>query len=363
MKLEKFEHTLIDGISIHKIIDYETINYLKKSILNIFGIVKGNDSFPGAQPVSLELKDLSIIKGDNKSDNKDGNNCDSNNCDNKGEYLAGAKLDGERFFMYACQIPKDLNCKNINDVHNVTLLVDRTFSFYVIRQGWIHINGYKKNILLDGELVRINNKTNYFVHDVMIVEGNNVMDKDFKSRIGLFERFMKGGRWKSTEKINTFPISLKKFYDISELQQLIDSNLFKSYSDGIVFYPINEPIQKRTQFTLFKWKPPGHHTIDFKIHFSVDEQYHLVNCVELITWDPKLQKEFVYTKIYNTCEEFPDNSIIEFDVQLNELDEIVFYPLKQRIDKSQGNSKFTIERTIHNVRENITLETLIEQLT
>jgi mRNA guanylyltransferase len=337
MKLEKIKHKLIPDTPIHKIVDEETIMYLKHEMFKYFGISKRNDSFPGAQPISIELKDLPIIS--------------------KSNYVAGAKLDGERFFMYSIQLPKKLNGQVNSGFHNLTLLIDRTFTFYVVRQAWVHINAFVKQILVDGELTT----DGYNVHDVMVVEGNNVMSRDFLTRIKLFDSFLKAGRWNgSSSKRNTFKILLKSFYPISELINLTKSKQFIENSDGIVFYPVKEPVQKRTQFSLFKWKPPGHHTVDFKIELKDGGE------IDLVTWDPKIHKEVVFETLIDEdairCH-YPHESIVEFNIDFVETTgDISFIPLKQRIDKSHGNSKLTIERTIHNVKENITLDRLLKEL-
>ena len=228
--LDKPIHRIKEGIPLEK--------ELKKQIRRLFKEKNSESSFPGAQPISLEKKNLEAIRNNN--------------------YLAGAKLDGERFLLFVTQA-----CGK-----NLTLLIDRTFTFYLINQKWTHKNAYIKGILVDGELLLKDGISAYLVHDVCLVEGQNVMEKDFSLRLKIFKTFLKAKRWDSSSKKNSFSIDLKPFYKISDLNRLAKTESFQKHSDGIVFYPVDEPVQRRTQFSLFKWKPPGYHTIDFKIKHS-----------------------------------------------------------------------------------------------
>lgn len=301
---------------------------LKRQIRKIYQEKNNDSSFPGAQPISLEKKNLKTIKENN--------------------YLAGAKLDGERFLLFVTQINRK----------NLTLLVDRTYTFYLVNLKWIHRNSYEKGILVDGELTF---GSRYYIHDICVVEGQNVMEKSFDLRLKIFKTFMDEKRWDSTSVKNTFDIELKPFYKIKDIDKLTKTISFKEHSDGIVFYPIDEPVQKRTQFTLFKWKPPGYHTIDFKIkHRLNDDTKPLDTYTELLTWDPKERREYCYESV-EYLKEYQDDAIVEFNVYLDneEPDSVNFEPIKNRTDKSTGNSQFTIDRTIFNVKENITLEFLL----
>jgi hypothetical protein len=329
----KCKHKFLDK-PIHRIIENSRLEIeLRKQIRRIFHEKNNESSFPGAQPISLEKKNIRTIKNS--------------------DYLAGAKLDGERFFLFVTQVGEK----------NLSLIIDRTFTFYLVSQKWVHRNSYIKKILVDGELT----ENGFHVHDVFLVEGQNVMDLSFDARLRIFKSFLKASRWESTSKKNTFNISLKHFYKISDLDKLAKTESFRNKSDGIVFYPVNEPVQKRTQFTLFKWKPPGCHTIDFKIKQNSGDSENLLpedeKSTDLITWDPKERREYTYETV-EYINEFPDEAIVEFNVHLDDEnpDEVVFEPIKIRTDKSTGNSQFTIDRTIFNVKENITLEYLLEKM-
>lgn len=334
MDFIKEEHRFLNT-SIHRVRENSGLEReLRRQIRRIFREKNDESSFPGAQPISLEKKNLETIKENN--------------------YLAGAKLDGERFLLFVTQFQGK----------NLSLLVDRTFTFYLVNQKWIHKNAYTKGILVDGELMRKGNGDSlYFVHDVCVVEGQNVMEKRFDMRLKIFKTFLQAKRWNSDSDKNTFYIDLKPFYWVKDLHKLAKTESFKNDSDGIVFYPVDEPVRRRTQFTLFKWKPPGYHTIDFKIkhNIGVAELSSDEKTTDLLTWDPKERREYTYETV-EYLEEYPDEAIVEFNVHLDDENpnEVNFEPIKHRTDKSTGNSQFTIDRTIFNVKENITLEFLLE---
>ena len=80
MNYEQVNHKFIDK-PIYKLVNPDTIQLLQKKILQKWKPTK-KKTFPGPQPVSLERKDFKMMK--------------------EQQYIACAKLDGERFFMYAC---------------------------------------------------------------------------------------------------------------------------------------------------------------------------------------------------------------------------------------------------------------------
>jgi hypothetical protein len=322
MKLKKTIHKFINK-PIYKITDENTIKYIKNQILSKWNTNK-KKSFPGVQPVSLERKNFKEL--------------------HKKKFNICPKLDGERFFLFSCQVPN-----NNNTMSNITVIIDRTFSFYIITQLWKHINSYKKQILFDGELIK---NGNFIIHDVYITEGENVMNEPFNKRIELGNDFFNQGRWDNNINLNTLKLKMKTFYSLDKINKLF--NTITEESDGIIFYPINKKVGCRTQFDLFKWKT--HNTIDFKLDQTND------NFTNLITWDK--DKEIIY-KMLNVKWDvviYPHNSIVECNVIIKKHNDIIdFTPIMRRVDKSTGNSKFTIDRTIENIKENITQEELIKE--
>jgi len=317
----KFEQTQIVGCKkpVFKVTTPELITRLSKQV-NLYWKGEQHDNelrFPGAQPVSIEKKDFHILKSN--------------------PYLVCAKLDGERYFVFATKVPANLNLPRKN-LMNVTFLVNRRLDFYIITETFSD-EVYQNKTLLDGEL--INNEL--VIHDIIIIRGEIVKDKTFDIRWKLCDDFLIKN-FRNNSNVNTLNIRLKKFYPLQLIKDLfrdIKNNNIKS--DGIVFYPVNDKVKYRCQDNLFKWKPPGKHTIDFKIKINENE-------VELLTWGNR--KTIVYEKlplsIFDELKGFKDNQVIEFKVENDE-----FIPILIRHDKPVGNNLYTIRKTLLNVRENI----------
>lgn len=284
----------------------KTIFHYQKRICRYFHTNKL--TFPAPQPVSIERKDLNKLV----------------------DYVCCHKLDGERFMLWTI---KD---SETND--NLSFLIDRNFKFYKVFQKFSD-SSYEKESLFDGELI----DDVFVIHDAFVVEGINLMQKDFIARYKTCHSFI-DKNWKPIP-IKSFSICLKKFYPIKEIKNLFDETNYKC--DGVVFYPIKESVGCRTQFSLLKWKE--HHTVDFKIRHCDDKEK-----TELLTWDNGSM--VVYETIDSIKDSFPNDSIVEFEFMDGK-----FKPLKQRVDKSHGNSLFTIKKTMLNIRENITKKELIDR--
>lgn len=301
---QKYKKITKSGIGFCYLLESSDIIYnFQKRICRYFHTNKL--TFPAPQPVSIERKDLNKLV----------------------DYMCCHKLDGERFLLWTIKEPVT------ND--NLTFLIDRNFKFYKVFQKFSE-SAYSKESLFDGELV----DDVFVIHDTIILEGNNLLNKDFVTRYNNCFNFLNKG-WTPIA-IKSFSIRLKKFYNMKGLKFLF--NEMPENCDGVVFYPIHEGVGCRTQFSLLKWKE--HHTMDFKIRTSGDK-------TELLTWD---HGSIVIYKTIDKLVDYPDDSIVEFEYMNCE-----FKPIKHRIDKSHGNSLFTIEKTMLNIKENITKEELIEK--
>lgn len=300
-----------------KFTEHSIIEKLKKSICDFWKGEEFDDKcrFPGAQPVSIELKDIDTIK--------------------KNRYVCCVKYDGERFFMILTKI---------NGV-NYSFLVDRNMTFFKIKNSFKDY-AYQKGCIFDGELI----ENKFIIHDSIQCMGINVKITDFDNR------------WKKCNSVlvnflENPDIFLKTFFPMNRFKDLVQyMQTINFKNDGIVFYPMDEQIGYKTQMNFFKWKPPGHHTIDFLTNQKEDK-------CQLITWSKG--KENVYENIplenVMKLDNYKPNCVIEFNTKITFNDEIEFVPIKVRIDKPKGNNLYTVRKTILNVRENIDLNKLITE--
>jgi hypothetical protein len=210
---------------------------------------------------------------------------------------------------------------------------------------WIYENG----TLFDGELC----PKKFVIHDTIAVGGFNIMKKPFNER------------WSETNNLLTycykpnnqlFDIYLKTFYpfkNISGLYNYIDS--CNVPNDGLVFYPFKEPIGSGTQFSMFKWKPEGHHTIDFLTKVGKNKKEHILYC-----WNRGKNKKFAVTKNITLDDKpIPNGTVVEYNCEIKG-DNYNFIPIRLRTDKPNGNNLLTVEKTILNIRENIKREEFIK---
>lgn len=292
-----------------KITDTKIIESVTDDICNYWkGEDFGNNKiFPGAQPTSIELKDLETIKTEG--------------------YICCPKLDGERYFLVIRKIG--------------TILVNRNMEMFMIKISW---NPYivEKGAILDGELI----DKHFVIHDAIEVLGKNVKVRNFDQRLTSIKsavQMFQGG---------DIHISLKGFFNIENIGSMVDwMEENKIPNDGIVFYPIKGGIGYKSQSNFFKWKPPGYHTIDFLVRKNG-------RMIELITWASSREQIFKKVPFGNIVklENFkPDGCIIEFNVRDDD-----FIPIKVRTDKPRGNNMYTVRKTILNAKENIKVEDLIK---
>ncbi len=283
--------------------------------------------FPGAQPVSIERKNYRMIKGE--------------------PYVVCAKLDGERFLMFMTRVPEDIAHPE-GAMLNVTFMVSRNLHFYIVTGCWSR-EVYEGKTLLDGELL---SNGEFVIHDAIVIAGETVKPRLWEYRWKTVDNFLQ--RQNTGAKENTLRVRLKKFYRVKSLKGLFrEIEEKKIESDGLVFYPMKDGVKYRNQPNLFKWKPPGHHTVDFKVEVEGEK-------VKLMTWGNRQNLEYdsLSLMVFEGMEEVKTGDVVEFGTVMNG-GKICFVPIKKREDKPVGNNLYTVRKTLLNVKENITKEELI----
>lgn len=310
------------------------ITYLTKNI-NFNYSVKNNESvFPAPQPVSIEKKDFIKLE--------------------KYEYYTSLKLDGVRFLLYF-----------LKDRHNVnqSILINRALNFYNI-----NIEA-EQNIfngtLLDGEVI-FNKKTkkwDFMIHDALLLCGNKINKLSHSTRLSDTRCCIESFIIKNNESSpNTLNLVVKDFYPFSKFEDFINNVYSDSdNNDGIIFMPENLPVISGTQYSMLKWKPKNKHTFDFLIkenESNLEAHVFYMGSLKIfakIHSNTEQGKNFVdTTKAING---YKNECILEcsFDNETNN-----FIPLLVRTDKTHPNSMRTIERTLFNINENISINDFTE---
>jgi hypothetical protein len=324
-----------NGPNALKINDPELLSTLRDLILRHWEVKDERDFFPAPQPVSLERRDLYKLK--------------------EYEYLVCAKSDGMRFLLvlYA----------------GVTYMVDRAFKFYKVNVHFKNKELYKEEPydhqlggIFDGELVmNKKEKWQYVIHDCINIHGKDMSKNIFHVRHAEIIKLV-SDYWVSEN--SEFRITSKQFFPFKQLyllNKLIIEDKLDHKTDGIICTPANKKIGIHTQYDLFKWKPRHLHTFDFKI--IKDSEQGIVAYVnkngthiKYACAPPNTDEEKKFLDaLSKNCPEFFNNCIVECEY----IDDN-YIPVKIRLDKTHPNSLFTVRKTLCNIKENITIEELIE---
>ena len=128
-------------------------------------------------------------------------------------------------------------------------------------------------------------------------------------------------------------------------------------SDGFIFTPIKCAVLQNTHATMFKWKPMP--TIDVKVQHGKYFCSDAGKLIELSDAFPGYQ--FVFGATNGMIQQPTDDFIFEatiVDTQAADIFTCAFH--RTRVDKKFPNDKRTIENVIKEIRENITLDELLQ---
>lgn len=252
--------------------------------------------FPGPQPVSIERRHFPLLK--------------------KQPYLVCEKTDGVRHLLasYAEGV----------------FLVNRAFVFEKVGVR------VPKDTLLDGELVSSKTgKKLFMIYDAVRVKGEDVSQKPLTERLEAARKVIKA----IIKAANApFEIRIKTMWPLGAPTPDLDS--FEYETDGLVFTPVNEPIQTGTHETMFKWKPRDRITIDFCLQ----------NGEELFVQDRGVPYKEASLHLDNRRLDLPNGTIVECGYG-----NLGWFVEKVRTDKTYANNRRTYFRTLVNLREAIEL--------
>ena len=306
------------------------ISFLTRTI-NMAYNIKGDNSYPAPQPVSIEKKDFEKLKNY--------------------QYNVTLKLDGTRFLLFF-----------MLDKHNnkQTILVNRALNFYNINIECDSNLFEGQGTLLDGELLFKNNRWTFSIHDGLYLCGNKIVHNTHFNRLSDIKCALE--LHVSNINSNTFYIETKLFYDFKDINDFIN-NIYLDpdnlkLSDGIILMPNKLPVVSGTQYSMFKWKPDNKHTFDFQINEiensdMVVKVYHLNKLIDFanIKYLTDQGKEFI-DKL-KSLDNYSNDCIVECNFNKDKQN---FTPFLIRTDKTHPNSLRTIERTLFNIKEDIGID-------
>ena len=333
----------------------KTITFLNR-YNDMFGTYHQEKRNPCSQPMSLERKDIKTLF--------------------EKEYVVADKSDGVRYNLYLDQV-KD---------KKYSFLVNRKLDFYQIPIA--ATKSFFAGSLFDGELVWIKTKHNtktqlYLVFDVIAYMGSTEIQKmSYFKRLELIRKIfdLEGQKIESPEcaiKIaklgklicggNEFGLSLKPkpCYPMSQLDCLLRLiNNLQYDTDGIIFTPVNAPVETGTSKQIFKLKRK--HTIDLEVNNDIlyagiggnsKNRCPLDSCGISYKVSPLFWPQLTAALSISTPTHIVECELLKIE---NECIQLSFEGLRH--DKIHPNTVQTILATIKNVRENIRPEELVDEI-
>jgi hypothetical protein len=255
--------------------------------------------FPGPQPISIERCHFDQLR--------------------RRPYLVCEKTDGVRYMLVCFEYLAKKVC----------VLINRAFECVVVPLT------VPRGTVLDGELVQLKTgQWRYLVYDAVLVRGEDVRQKSLTERLAAATSVTRSIIRSAKD---PFEVRTKTMLPVARFGELPALDAFPYGTDGLVFTPVDAPIQIGTHETMFKWKPRGHITVDFMLR---DNILHIQD-----------QGHFLRVTTMYPPSKFVGGTILECGYG-----ETGWYVVRVRTDKTHPNNKRTYQRTIVNLQENIQIE-------
>lgn len=312
--------------------------------VDMFGIERSDrrrlEKFPGAVPCSLMRADLDLLRNRH--------------------YVALEKTDGTRYLLLVTLINRIPFC----------VLIDRNRTVRVVNLRFDAAT-HERSTLFDTELVQHADTGEWvlLVFD-LIASGHrlapptrdrSVRPVPYTERMRLAADMVRN-EWRPQRGTDAFVIRVKRFTALDQFEAL--RNAERSHNgfptDGYVFVPVAHAVAPYRNRQMLKWKPLEQHTIDLRLHCRA-------NCFEFWMKDERdepllfapvnraVPRNERFLAAHGVQVRMGTAMIVEccFDAELQS-----WSIVRHRADKQEPNAKYTIERTLQNVRENITKDEL-----
>ncbi|SCO69444.1 RNA guanylyltransferase, putative [Plasmodium vivax] len=182
-----------------------------------------------------------------------------------------------------------------------------------------------------------------------------------------------------------FEIYLKDFYPITQITELIQTiKKLPHASDGIIFTPLNYPYRTGNFFELLKWKPLNLNTVDFGIE-TIYDQHNIPEKFELFISIRGVRTSYrtylaEYGDVYKELLTLAlNNKISHYIIECYYVARHIFSTFKNengkeerieggwiaqkiRFDKNIPNDISTLNKVIQSILDNITIDSLIKEV-
>ena len=203
--------------------------------------------------------------------------------------------------------------------------------------------------VLDGELVA---DTTFVVFDCYAITGTNVCRRPLPIRLN---------HARTVARLLTLPnvkIIVKAMVPAVHAKVILHTHV-PYPTDGLIFTPVNDPVQFGTN-NAYKWKSPRMHTADFKLRATGDDVFAL--------YASDCEKPIDFTKpqgiLLVACRLLPADTVVECHFANNRWSIIQLQDgrPKVRADKTTANSLHVVQKTRQAVMDNLQLDDVIETL-
>jgi len=302
------------------------------------------NGFPGAQPVSMDLKNLEML--------------------GQKPFKVSWKADGVRYMML------------INGSNEVYMLDRDNAIFHVpklIFPKRKDLNMHISNTLLDGEMIidQVDGKPvpRYLIYDIIKFENIDVGGCDFGTRMLCINKEIIGarhaaiiqGRLDKTKE--PFSVRIKEFWDIFSSQSILEGKFSEQLShetDGLIFQPASDKDKYHCGrcSDMLKWKPPSLNSVDFKLKIIREEKIGMLPETKGLLYVGGLDAPFSSMKVTKDLKAL-DNKIVEchWDPEKNSW---VF--MRQRTDKSFPNAYTTAMGVCESIQKPVTRDILFSYI-
>jgi hypothetical protein len=266
---------------------------------------------PGPNPVSIERKDFEKLKTK--------------------KYVIAEKTDGVRFIMMFTRLFG----------FKVCTIIDRSMAAYLVPLKAIPRVLFQ-GTLLDGELtVDKHGRKCFILFDAVVVSGVTVSQLDLGSRLVAMRRGLKDFKMHPADPVELRMKAWTELGDVNAAKSKIAeaSNIY--HTDGVVLVPKDDPVIYGRNFDFFKMKPQGTHTVDFIL---------MDNNGTIGIYDPRSKRDVAIGKVSCT---YQAGVVVECEIVNN-----MWRVVGVRTDKTQSNDILTYEKTMLNIRENVTVNEL-----
>ena len=303
--------------------------------------------FPGSHPVSLDRKNLQMLR--------------------QKYYYGTWKADGTRYMML------------INS--DGCYLIDRKFTFRRIQMRFplkqsINEHGIAKEThngtLLDGEMVidtlpdTHKQDRRYLIYDIIAINQKPIKDWPFCERWKLIGKEVIEPRNIERQSrdlcyrydMESFRVRRKDFWMLSTITKLLKDFIPKlsHEADGLIFQGWEDAYVLGTHNGLLKWKYPEMNTVDFLFEL-VDEKHQLLSLVERGKKKLMEGSRVVFKDVEDPSEY--SGKIIECSW---DSEEQVWVFMRIRPDKSLPNGFNTYRKVMGSIKDNITEEILLNEV-